>query len=138
MTTTTRLLLTLFLILSYYGIAVTAFVSPNTAITITTTTKSYNNKNVANAAPVIVRTNTVQLNAESNKKKSKKPFDEGLRTKLVSESIAPWRTLRLFLYGALGSGAALGGFITATGVAAALSGARNDVDLNTEVCVCYV
>ena len=67
-------------------------------------------------------------------KKKKGAFDEGLRTKLVSESIAPWRTLRLFLYGALGSGAAVGGFITLAGVAAALSGARTDVDLNTEVC----
>lgn len=65
-------------------------------------------------------------------KKSNAPFDEGMRTKLVSESIAPWRTLRLFLYASLGSGAALGGFITLAGVAAAISGARTDLDLNTE------
>ena len=70
----------------------------------------------------------------SSTKKKKGAFDEGLRTKLVSESIAPWRTLRLFLYGALGSGAAVGGFITLAGTAAALSGARTDLDLNTEVC----
>ncbi|CAB9507849.1 expressed unknown protein [Seminavis robusta] len=69
---------------------------------------------------------------EDQKKKTKGPFDEGLRTKLVSESIAPWRTLRLFLYGSLGSGAAVGGFITLAGTLAALSGARTDVDLNTE------
>lgn len=59
-------------------------------------------------------------------------LDEGVRSKLVTESIAPWRTLRLFAYASLGSGALLGGIITLTGVAAALSGARNDVDLNTE------
>jgi Low psii accumulation1 / Rep27 len=70
---------------------------------------------------------------DEDKKKTKGPFDEALRTKLVSESIAPWRTLRLFLYGSLGSGAAVGGFITLAGVAAALSGARTDIDLNTEV-----
>ena len=70
---------------------------------------------------------------DDKKKKNKGSFDEGLRTKLVSESIAPWRNLRLFFYGALGSGAAVGGFITLAGVAAALSGARTDLDLNTEV-----
>ena len=57
-----------------------------------------------------------------------------MRSKLLSESIAPWRTVRLFLYVAAGSGALLGGLITLSGVAAALSGARTDVDLNTEVC----
>jgi Low psii accumulation1 / Rep27 len=70
---------------------------------------------------------------KEDKKKTKGPFDERLRTKLVSESIAPWRNLRLFLYGSLGSGAAVGGFITLAGTAAALSGARTDIDLNTEV-----
>lgn len=62
----------------------------------------------------------------------KSSLDYNTRKKLVAESIAPWRTLRLFLYGSLGSGAALGGFITLSGVAAALSGVRSDVDLNTE------
>ena len=65
--------------------------------------------------------------------KSKGNVDVETRKKLLAESIAPWRTLRLFLYASLGSGAALGGFITLTGVLAALSGARDDVDLNTEV-----
>lgn len=69
---------------------------------------------------------------EAAEAESKSSVDFRTRKKLVAESIAPWRTLRLFLYGSLGSGAALGGFITAAGVAAALSGARNDVDLNTE------
>jgi Low psii accumulation1 / Rep27 len=61
-------------------------------------------------------------------------MDPALRTRLLAETIAPWRTVRLFLYGSLGSGAALGGFITLTGVLAGLSGARSDLDLNTEVC----
>jgi hypothetical protein len=60
--------------------------------------------------------------------------DPAVRSRLLAESIAPWRTVRLFFYGSLGSGAALGGFITLTGVLAALSGARPDLDLNTEVC----
>ena len=71
--------------------------------------------------------------ARQNDPTSQKNLEEGLRTKLVTESIAPWRTVRLFLYGALGSGAAVGGFITLAGTLAALSGARSDLDLNTEV-----
>jgi len=43
--------------------------------------------------------------------------------KLLAESIAPWRTLRIFFYVSLGSGALLGGFINLTGLAANLSGA---------------
>lgn len=38
----------------------------------------------------------------------------------------------MFVYVAAGSGALLGGLITLSGVAAALSGARTDVDFNTE------
>jgi len=60
-------------------------------------------------------------------------IDEGLRTKLVAETIAPWRSVRLYFYGGLGFGALVGGLITLSGVAAALSGARTDLDLNTEV-----
>lgn len=59
-------------------------------------------------------------------------LDPEVRSRLLSESIAPWRTLRIFLYVSLGSGAFLGGLITASGVAAALSGVRTDLDLNTE------
>merc|ERR1712157_12977 len=54
------------------------------------------------------------------------------RSKLVSESIAPWRGLRLFLYGSAASGAFVGGLITLSGVAAAMNGLRTDVDMNTE------
>ena len=70
--------------------------------------------------------------SSSNQKKSKSNIDEQTKSRLITESIAPWRTLRLFLYIALGSGAALGGFITATGLAAALSQNKPDLDVNTE------
>jgi hypothetical protein len=72
--------------------------------------------------------------SSGDNKKKKGGFDEGLRSKLVSESIAPWRTVRLFLYGSLGTGALIGGLVTLSGTAAALSGARSDLDLNTQVC----
>lgn len=77
----------------------------------------------------------LRLHAASNDSKQKKSngLDESVRTKLVSESIAPWRTLRLFLYFSLGSGALVGGLITLTGLAAVLSGAKEG-DVNTEVC----
>ena len=71
--------------------------------------------------------------ADDNDKKKKGALDESMRTKLISESIAPWRTLRLFLYGALGSGAFIGGLITLSGTLAAMSSGNSDVDLNTEV-----
>ena len=70
----------------------------------------------------------------SRRRRKAAGLDPEMRSKLLSESIAPWRTVRLFLYVAAGSGALLGGLITLSGVAAALSGARTDVDLNTEVC----
>jgi len=76
-----------------------------------------------------------RLFAEAEQKKKKGSLDESVRTKLVSESIAPWRTLRLFLYGALGSGAFIGGLINLTGTAAVFSGAKEG-DLNTEVRKC--
>ena len=67
------------------------------------------------------------------KEKRKGDIDPGLKNKLISESIAPWRTVRLFLYGSLGSGAMVGGLITLSGALAAFSGARTDLDLNTEL-----
>ncbi len=73
-----------------------------------------------------------QLHESPNKKKG--GLDESVRTKLVSESIAPWRTLRLFFYFSLGSGALVGGLITLTGFAALLSGAKEG-DINTEVSI---
>ena len=69
----------------------------------------------------------------SRRRRKAAGLDPEMRSKLLSESIAPWRTVRLFVYVAAGSGALLGGLITLSGVAAALSGARTDVDFNTEV-----
>jgi len=59
-------------------------------------------------------------------------LDPTVRNKLLAESIAPWRTLRKFLYASAGSGALLGGIITLTGAIAAFAGARPDLDMNTE------
>jgi len=58
----------------------------------------------------------------------------GERSRLISESVAPWRELRLFLHGSAASGAFVGGLITLTGAIAAMNGRglRADVDLNTE------
>jgi hypothetical protein len=71
------------------------------------------------------------LYAEEDQKK-KTGIDERVRTKLLSESIAPWRSLRLFLYGSLGTGALIGGLITLSGTAAIVSGAKEG-DMNTQV-----
>ena len=65
------------------------------------------------------------------KKPKKGGLDEGLKNKLLTESIAPWRTLRLFLYGSLGSGAFIGGLINISGAIAA--SASPDFNLNKEV-----
>ena len=58
-------------------------------------------------------------------------LDGDMKTKLLTESIAPWRTLRLFFYGALGSGAFIGGLINGSGAIAA--SASPDFNLQTEV-----
>ncbi|GMI35201.1 hypothetical protein TrCOL_g6726 [Triparma columacea] len=64
------------------------------------------------------------------KKKNVVKLDEAVKAKLLAESIAPWRTVRLFLYGSFGSGAFVGGFLTLAGLIAAKSGARSDVDID--------
>ena len=69
---------------------------------------------------------------ETKPKKSSTGIDRNVSNKLLAETIAPFRGLRLFFYAAFASGAFVGGLITASGVAAALSGVRTDVDLNTE------
>mmetsp|Transcript_704 Transcript_704/g.1484 ORF Transcript_704/g.1484 Transcript_704/m.1484 type:complete len:353 (+) Transcript_704:89-1147(+) len=56
----------------------------------------------------------------------------GVSNKLLEETVAPFRGLRLFLYASFASGAFVGGLITLSGVAAAMNGLRDDVDLNTE------
>lgn len=70
-------------------------------------------------------------NNDNNNKKGGR-LDENVRTKLLSESIAPWRTLRLFLYGALGSGALIGGLVNLSSAAAVFAGAKEG-DVNAEV-----
>lgn len=69
--------------------------------------------------------------ALASDKKKKGGLDESLRNKLVTESIAPWRTLRLFLYGSAGSGAFIGGLINGSGAIA--NSNSPDFSLNTEV-----
>ena len=72
----------------------------------------------------------------AEKKKKVGGLDENVRNKLVSESIAPWRTLRLFFYFSLGSGALIGGFIALTGTLAAISNGQadaEDFDMNAQV-----
>lgn len=59
-------------------------------------------------------------------------LEKNTRTKIISESIAPWRTFRLFICGTLGSGAAVGGLITLAGLMAGITGRRTDVDVTTE------
>lgn len=75
------------------------------------------------------RASAMTLFSEPQKKGG---LETGMRSKLVTESIAPWRTLRLFLYGSLGSGAFVGGLINTSG---AIAGSNSpDFNLNTEVC----
>ena len=72
---------------------------------------------------------SLKLNAENKNNSGLAP---GVSKNLLAETIAPFRGLRLFLYASFARGAFVGGLITASGVAAALSGVRSDVDLNTE------
>lgn len=70
-------------------------------------------------------------NNNNNNNKKKGGLNGNLRNKLVTESIAPWRTLRLFFYGALGSGAFIGGLINGSGAIAASS--SPEFQLQTEL-----
>jgi hypothetical protein len=115
------------LLLAYGGVQVSAF---------STTTVIHQNSPVIrqNALGVVVdpkesgKESSTALFSEPSKKGG---LETGLRSKLVSESIAPWRTLRLFAYGALGSGAFIGGLINISG---AIAGSKSpDFNLNTEV-----
>mmetsp|Transcript_18330 Transcript_18330/g.32772 ORF Transcript_18330/g.32772 Transcript_18330/m.32772 type:complete len:243 (+) Transcript_18330:197-925(+) len=71
------------------------------------------------------------LNQEKEKKGST-GINRTVSNKLLVETVAPFRGLRLFLYAAFASGAFVGGLITLSGVAAAMNGLRDDVDMNTE------
>lgn len=81
------------------------------------------------------RTSTSSTVSVWSEPKKKGGLEAGVRSKLISESIAPWRTIRLFLYGALGSGAFIGGLINISG---AVAGSNSpNFNLNTEVSSLY-
>ena len=102
------------------AISASAFVAPS-GLSTPTNQRNVNAKST-NAPRSLV------LFSESKKKGG---LDGNMRNKLLSESIAPWRTLRLFLYGALGSGAFIGGLINISG---AIAGSNSpEFNLNTEV-----
>jgi hypothetical protein len=108
-----------------------AFVAPqvrwNQAVSRTTSSKSSNSPF---SSHLILSSSDSDTDNDAKKNKA---LEGDVRNRLLTESIAPWRSVRLFLYFSLGSGAALGGFLTATGLAAALSHG-SEVDINTEVC----
>jgi len=88
-------------------------------------------------APNAIKTSLTTQNEQTSvalfetKKTKKGGLDEKMRNKLLSESIAPWRTLRLFFYGSLGSGAFIGGLINGSGAIA--GSASPNFNLNTEL-----
>ena len=90
---------------------------------------THNNERFAKF-PSQARVPSLALKAEERDNKT--GLAPGVSKNLLAETIAPFRGLRLFLYASFASGAFVGGLITASGVAAALSGVRSDVDLNTE------
>mmetsp|Transcript_29395 Transcript_29395/g.59598 ORF Transcript_29395/g.59598 Transcript_29395/m.59598 type:complete len:370 (-) Transcript_29395:2406-3515(-) len=132
------------LLLLLLPLAATAFVTPSRK----TKVQSPSSSTVVQQPrpPVLSRPLSSRLQSSSNddddddestpttsrRKRRNAGLDPEMRSKLLSESIAPWRTVRLFLYASAGSGALIGGLITLSGVAAALSGARTDIDLDTE------
>jgi len=156
-----QLQLQLQLLLGFVGVLTDAFVPPHhynqpvphatilttsRQTTTTTTTTTVTKKNTPlfsqreeetldqlaeSAIQTETNTNT-NTNSPTDTNTKKGGLDENVRNKLVTESIAPWRTLRLFLYVSAGSGATLGGIITLAGAIAAAGGARTDVDFNTE------
>jgi hypothetical protein len=110
-------------------VSVTAFVGPGATSTGGRHGRSTNTKNHESTRTVLW--STKEKSSKNQQSKKGGSLEEGMRNKLVTESIAPWRTIRLFLYGALGSGAFVGGLINLSGAAAA-SGSP-DFNLQTEV-----
>jgi hypothetical protein len=72
------------------------------------------------------------VRASKNDKEGK--LNEEISSRLLAETIAPWRPLRLFLYFSCGSGAFVGGLITVTRILAASRQSQGgvDIDLNPE------
>ena len=97
--------------------------------TVRSTTKSFHPAVILSSS----KDHTATLTTLHEKKKEKSSDSSSMPSnKLLAETIAPFRGLRLFFYAAFASGAFVGGLITASGVAAALSGVREDLDLNAE------
>jgi hypothetical protein len=123
---------TLLVILAF---SATAFAPPSTLgrlhLSPTTSTSIIVEKSNNNWKPITTKKYSSKNNNNNNTKKAG-GLDENVRTKLLSESIAPWRTLRLFLYGALGSGALIGGLVNLSSAAAVFAGAKEG-DMNAEV-----
>ena len=113
----------------------TLLVTPGSQALIAPSTFVGNHRHSTRSFGIILATNAKKSTSEEDAvvKKQSTRMDPAVRSKLLAESIAPWRAVRLFLYGSLGSGAAVGGFITLAGTLAALSGARSDLDLQTQV-----
>lgn len=106
--------------------AVNGFAPPSVGLS--TTQKDVLSISTPSPSRIIsTRSSTVAL-----REKKKGGLDTNVSNKLLEETVAPWRGLRLFLYAAFASSALVGGFITASGVVAALNGLRTDVDMNTE------
>lgn len=118
-----------------YGFSPPSTIKKHNTISQTATISSFHpsvilTRSSANTLTSLKEKNDSTSTSESTNKKS--GIDRKVSNKLLAETIAPFRGLRLFFYGAFASGAFVGGLITASGVAAALSGVRTDLDLNTE------
>lgn len=104
-------------------LALAALVSTGAFVPNTIKTSLTTNKNEVSSVAL--------FESKDEKPKKKGGLDPAVKNKLLSESIAPWRTLRLFLYGSLGSGAFIGGLINIGGAVAA--SATPDYDLSKEL-----
>ena len=83
------------------------------------------------ASPPSMPSSLLVLSNDKGNKSGDGDGDMRNRRSLVTESIAPFRGLRLFLYGSLGSGAFIGGLINGSG---AIANSNNpEFNLNTEV-----
>lgn len=120
------------LLLLSTGIASAFTFHPRTT-SISLPTQSYNINSSRSTKTIVSALNEDKTISDAAvTKKGNKRLDSETRKKLIAESIAPWRTLRLFLYFSLGSGAAVGGFINLTGLLAAMNNGK-EFDMNTEL-----
>jgi len=111
---------------------ISGFTTPLTTTSISSPVQRTNNLNNRTPMTALGAMKSQVPQENESVKKSSGGLDGNVSSKLLEETIAPYRGLRLFFYAAFGSGAFLGGLINASGTVAALSGLRDDVDLNTE------